>query len=97
MMGCNLDPLSISCQKERAKTDRREFLRTKLQDIGEVPDQDVHLTDFRLDKMTSDVGSMFLQSTLKMFSISDIYIFSCLELRHLQDIESGYVNQLHSI
>ena len=91
--GVQLRPLSISCQKERAKTDRIEFLRTKLQDKGEVPDRDVLLTDFRLDKMTSDVGSMFLQSTLKMFSISDIYIFSCPELRHLQVIESGYVNQ----
>ena len=90
MMGCNLDPLSISCQKERAKTDRREFLRTMLKDKGEVTDRDVHLTDFRLDKMTSDVGNMFLQSTLKMFSISDIYIYSCREPRHLQVIESGY-------
>ena len=88
-----LRPPKYKLPEERAKTDRREFLRTLLQDKGEVPERDVHLADFRLDKMTSDVGSMFLQSTLKMFSISDIYISSCLELRHLQVIESGYVNQ----
>ena len=35
-----------------------------------------------------DVESIFLQSTLAMFSFSDINILSCLELRQKQILES---------